>query len=88
MRPINCTLDATTWELAKKKKNFSAWVRSKLLEEYNQGQTNLHTYRSNLGKSVRKYEEDRKEAMAHKVRFGKYPSWWNSRSGSRIEEEE
>ena len=36
MRPINVTLDATTWELAKQKSNFSAWVRSQLRSERNQ----------------------------------------------------
>lgn len=35
MRPINVTLDATTWELAKKKPNFSAWVRDQLRSERN-----------------------------------------------------
>jgi len=33
MRPINISLDSTTWELAKGKANFSGWVRRKLLEE-------------------------------------------------------
>lgn len=33
MRPINVTLCSTTWELAKEKANFSAWVRRKLIEE-------------------------------------------------------
>lgn len=36
MRPINVTLDATTWELAKQKTNFSAWVRAQLRSERNQ----------------------------------------------------
>lgn len=35
MRPINVSLDATTWELAKAKTNFSEWVRNKLREERN-----------------------------------------------------
>jgi len=35
MRPINVTLDATTWELAKKKTNFSSWVRDQLRSEDN-----------------------------------------------------
>jgi hypothetical protein len=35
MRPITISLDATTWELAKKKPNFSAWVRDKLRSERN-----------------------------------------------------
>ena len=33
MRPVNVSLDGTTWELAKQKANFSGWVRRKLLEE-------------------------------------------------------
>jgi hypothetical protein len=33
MRPINVTLCSTTWELAKQKANFSAWVRRKLADE-------------------------------------------------------
>ena len=33
MRPVNVSLDSTTWELAKAKANFSGWVRRKLLEE-------------------------------------------------------
>ena len=35
MRPITISLDATTWELAKKKQNFSAWVRDQLRSERN-----------------------------------------------------
>lgn len=35
MRPINVTLDSVTWELAKQKTNFSAWVRAKLRSEDN-----------------------------------------------------
>ena len=33
MRPVNVSLDSTTWELAKQKANFSGWVRRKLMEE-------------------------------------------------------
>lgn len=33
MRPINVSLNADTWELAKRKKNFSQWIRLKLHEE-------------------------------------------------------
>jgi len=33
MRQKLITLDPTSWELAQKKKNFSAWVRQKLAEE-------------------------------------------------------
>jgi hypothetical protein len=39
MRPVTISLDATTWELAKRKTNFSEWVRNKLRSERNQGQT-------------------------------------------------
>ena len=35
MRPINVTLDSVTWELAKQKPNFSAWVRAQLRSENN-----------------------------------------------------
>lgn len=37
MRPINVTLDSVTWELAKKKTNFSDWVRNQLRSERNRG---------------------------------------------------
>lgn len=30
MRPINVTLDSQTWEWAKRKTNFSEWVRQQL----------------------------------------------------------
>jgi len=39
MRPINVSLDATTWELAKKKPNFSQWVRDQLRSERNRSET-------------------------------------------------
>ena len=35
MRPINVSLDAKTWEYAKEKTNFSAWVRDQLRSERN-----------------------------------------------------
>ncbi len=35
MRPITISLDSTTWELAKMKPNFSAWVRAQLRSERN-----------------------------------------------------
>ena len=35
MRPINVTLDSVTWEYAKEKSNFSAWVRGQLRSERN-----------------------------------------------------
>jgi len=41
MRPINVSLDATTWELAKKKPNFSQWVRDQLRSERNQRENSM-----------------------------------------------
>ena len=41
MRPINVSLDSTTWEMAKQKPNFSEWIRKKLHEEYNKNQQTL-----------------------------------------------
>ena len=41
MRPINVTLDATTWELAKSKSNFSAWVRDQLRSERNKSENTM-----------------------------------------------
>ena len=38
MRPVNVSLDATTWELAKQKNNFSEWVRNQLRSERNKSQ--------------------------------------------------
>jgi len=35
MRPITISLDSITWELAKRKTNFSAWVRDQLRSERN-----------------------------------------------------
>ena len=35
MRPITISLCSTTWELAKSKPNFSAWVRDQLRSERN-----------------------------------------------------
>ena len=41
MRPINVSLDATTWELAKKKTNFSEWVRNQLRSERNKTEVTM-----------------------------------------------
>lgn len=41
MRPITISLDATTWELAKKKSNFSAWVRDQLRSERNKTEVSM-----------------------------------------------
>ena len=47
MRPINVTLDSVTWELAKEKPNFSAWVRDQLRSERNKTEVTMRrcTYR-------------------------------------------
>ena len=39
MRPITISLCAETWKLAKKKTNFSSWVRDKLRSERNRMET-------------------------------------------------
>ena len=44
MRPINVSLDATTWELAKRKSNFSQWVRDKLRSERNKKEMIDHSF--------------------------------------------
>ena len=36
LRPLNVSLCDTTWKLAKRKTNFSAWVRDQLRSERNQ----------------------------------------------------
>jgi len=41
MRPINVTLDSVTWEYAKEKTNFSAWVRDQLRSERNKRETSI-----------------------------------------------
>ena len=38
MRPITISLDVETWKLAKKKTNFSAWVRDMLRSERNKSE--------------------------------------------------
>ncbi len=39
MRPITISLDMEAWKLAKKKTNFSAWVRDMLRSERNKEET-------------------------------------------------
>lgn len=39
MRPITISLDPEAWKLAKKKTNFSSWVRDKLKSERNKMDT-------------------------------------------------
>jgi len=51
MRPINVSLDSVTWELAKKKKNFSEWVRNQLRSERNKLEArpeNYNQYKCNV----------------------------------------
>ena len=58
MRPITISLDSTTWELAKKKPNFSDWVRNQLRSERN---------RTHLGKTVEEIHLDQKNRLEEKL---------------------
>jgi len=58
MRPITISLDSTTWELAKKKPNFSDWVRNQLRSERN---------RTHLGKSLENIMLDQKNRLEEKL---------------------
>jgi hypothetical protein len=40
MRPITISLDSEAWELAKKKTNFSEWIRNSLRSERNREPAN------------------------------------------------
>lgn len=44
MRPITISLDSKTWELAKEKTNFSAWVRAQLRSERNKKESLVAMY--------------------------------------------
>ena len=72
MRPINVSLDSTTWEMAKNKKNFSEWIRKQLHLDYNHKQLKLDL----------QFETDRAERMSqllHDIRKGK--KHWVETSG-------
>ena len=56
MRPINVTLDSVTWELAKQKTNFSAWVRDQLRSERNKAEVHLHPPLSKITTERLEYE--------------------------------
>jgi hypothetical protein len=58
MRPINVTLCSTTWELAKEKNNFSAWVRRKLIED-RKPLDKWYEYECNVCSHVSKYQASR-----------------------------
>jgi hypothetical protein len=53
MRPINVTLDSVTWELAKQKPNFSAWVRDQLRSERNKSEKKSQWCRACRGRPVK-----------------------------------
>jgi len=59
MRPINVTLDSQTWELAKQKSNFSAWVRMQLRIDADPHslQAQLTTARKAIAHYIRLQEE-------------------------------
>ena len=58
MRPITISLDQITWELAKKKQNFSDWVRNQLRSERN---------RSHLGTSIEELHLHQRELVEDKL---------------------
>lgn len=63
MRPLNVSLDDETYRLAKKKSNFSAWVRGKLREENRHREAIYHDmndYRCLDCGSISKWPEDEK----------------------------
>jgi hypothetical protein len=56
MRPINVTLDSVTWELAKKKSNFSDWVRNQLRSERNRLYNDKDSYIQQLEEEIKELE--------------------------------
>jgi hypothetical protein len=61
------TLDETTWELALKKTNFSAWVRGQLRSERNKSEAHRHTPLSEISTDRLRYElKQRIESMRPK----------------------
>ncbi len=81
MRPINISLDSTTWEIAKRKKNLSEWVRKKLLEEYNGNAVRIDDKRFQDRKRVRVTNDLIDFAKTTWLSTGKWPSWYNLKSG-------
>ena len=59
MRPINVTFDSVTWELAKRKINFSAWVRDQLRSERNRTE-HRHPPLSEISSERLQYELQRR----------------------------
>ena len=53
MRPINVSLDSVTWELAKRKQNFSAWVRDQLRSEDNKRKAHKQRARQRCRNSIK-----------------------------------
>jgi len=58
MRPITISLDQVTWELAKKKPNFSDWVRNQLRSERN---------RTHLGQTIEEIHLNQKNRLEEKL---------------------
>ena len=75
MRPINVSLDATTWEMAKNKPNFSEWIRKQLHLDYNHKQLKLDLeYETERGDRMLQLLTDIKTGKKHWVE----PSGWVS----------
>lgn len=81
MRPINVSLDATTWEIAKKMSNFSSWVRQKLREEDAQHNHRLDDERFLDRKRMKITNQLIDYALKTKLKRGYYPGWYDPRSG-------
>lgn len=82
MRPINVSLDATTWEIAKKMPNFSSWVRQKLREEDAIKNHRLDDERFQDQRRIKITNDLIDYAKSTKLSTGKYPSWFNPLSGT------
>lgn len=81
MRPINVSLDATTWEIAKKKPNFSSWVRQQLRNEDAKHNHRLDDERFQDRKRIKITNDLIDFARSTRLSTGKWPSWYNTRSG-------
>ena len=81
MRPINVSLDATTWEIAKKLPNFSKWIRSKLREHDAKNNHRLDDTRFLDRKRVKVTNDLIDFAKSTWLSTGKWPSWYNLKSG-------
>lgn len=71
MRPLNVSLDDETYRLAKKKSNFSAWVRSQLRSEQLQREalySEMVEYSCSLCDTISLWPQDEKYAFCRNSR--------------------